>query len=153
MPLIATKYFGQASYDPVDVFRFPDGVPGFEDEKSFLLFSIPDKQPLSFLQSLRTPDLCFVCLPVLAVDPAYQIGVSFEDLSNLDLDTSRQPRIGTEVLVLALLSIPEHGPATANLMAPIVINLLNQVGVQAIRSDFKYSHQQHIQGLPQEARC
>jgi flagellar assembly factor FliW len=47
-------------------------------------------------------------------------------------------------LDLALLSIADGGRMTANLLAPIVINLADRVAVQAVRSDLKYSHQHPV---------
>ena len=46
-----------------------------------------------------------------------------EDLEALELPSGRQPQIGSEVLVLALVSIHESAPATANLLAPVVVNV------------------------------
>ena len=45
---------------------------------------------------------------------------------------TRQPRIGEDVLCLTVLSIRETGP-TANLLAPMVVNLHNRKAVQAMR--------------------
>lgn len=87
------------------------------------------------------------------VDPDYQLSVSFEDLSILELDRDRQPQIGTEVMVLALLSIAEGQSATANLMAPIVLNLSLRRGAQAIRCDFRYSHQHPVLSLAHAETC
>ena len=47
-------------------------------------------------------------------------------------------------MVLALLSLHDEFVATANLMAPIVMNLKTRRGLQAIRRDSMYSHQHPI---------
>lgn len=150
---LQTKYFGSIPYDPGDLFQFPQGLPAFEEEKSFAPLDLPGKEPLLFLQSASRPDLCFLCFPVLVVDPAYHLSVPAEDLQLLDLSTGRQPHIGSEVLVLALLSIQENRRASANLMAPLVINLKNRRAVQAIRGDAAYSPEHPIPGLAQEEAC
>ena len=49
----------------------------------------PDREPLIFLQSLEDPDLCFLTLPVLAVDPQYQLTVSKEDRELVGLAPGR----------------------------------------------------------------
>jgi flagellar assembly factor FliW len=49
---------------------------------------------------------------------------------------------------LSVLSIRESGP-TANLLAPIVINLKTRRAVQAIASEGDYSHQFEL--MPQES--
>jgi flagellar assembly factor FliW len=144
MPLLATKYFGAVSFDPADAYRFPQGLPAFELEKSFVLLDVASKRPLVFLQSAGSPDLCFLALPISVIDPEYELSISFEDLSLLELDTNRQPIIGTEVLVLALIAIQEGRAPQANLMAPLVINPQNRIGLQAIRSDSRYSFEHPV---------
>jgi flagellar assembly factor FliW len=102
---------------------------------------------------LRQPELCFLAFPVLVADREYRLAVSREDLEALDLDRGRQPTLGSEVVVLALVSLQDGFSATANLMAPIVLNLKTLRGLQAIRQDNLYSHQHSIQSLRPEAAC
>ena len=49
------------------------------------------------------------------VDPEYCLALAAEDLAVLGLEGDRQPRIGKDVLVLALLSVRDGFPVTANL--------------------------------------
>jgi flagellar assembly factor FliW len=51
---------------------------------------------------------------------------------------------------LAILSVSENRPPTANLLAPVVINLRTRVAIQAIRLDTAYSHEQPLamEGAP-----
>jgi flagellar assembly factor FliW len=153
MPSIATKYFGVLAYREEAVFEFPRGLPAFEEEHRFVLIEIPENATLVFLQSLRQPELCFLAFPVLVADREYRLAVSREDLEALDLDRGRQPTLGSEVVVLALVSLQDGFSATANLMAPIVLNLKTLRGLQAIRQDNLYSHQHSIQSLRPEAAC
>jgi len=104
--------------------------------------------PWSFLQSLEIPGLCFITMPVLAVDPQYRLEMSGEDLGQLELPSNPQPIIGKQILCLTVLSIGEGGP-TANLLAPVVVNLVNLKAVQAVAPDSGYSHQ-HVM-VPEEA--
>ena len=153
MPSIDTKYFGNMPYREEAVFYFPGGLPAFENEKQFVPIELPDSKPLIFLQSLALPSLCFLAFPILVVDHDYHLGVTEEDLAALGLDPRRQPVPGREVLVLALISLHDGFSATANLMAPIVVNLKTRRGLQAIRQDSRYSHQHPIEsGIP-EAAC
>ena len=152
MPQLQTKYFGTVTCDQNELFQFPLGLPAFEQEKSFAPLDLPGTAPLLFLQSTSRPDLCFLCFPVLVVDPHYQLSVSAEDLEALDLSTTRQPDIGEEVLVLALLSVQENQATTANLMAPVVVNPKTRRALQAIRGDAVYSHQYRIPNLESELK-
>ena len=148
MPFMETKHFGQISFEPDSELEFPGGLPGFEDRGRFVAVRFLESDPLIYLQSLEDPDLCFITMPILAVDPFYKLEVSGEDLDQLCLPQARQPRIGEDVLCLTVLSIRETGP-TANLLAPIVVNLRNRRAVQAVAADSDYSHQFAL--MPQEA--
>lgn len=139
MPLIETKYFGTMSYEDEAVFDFPCGLPAFEEEKRFAFIEIAEYAPLVFLQSLTRPSLCFLALPVLSVDPEYRLELSSEDRAALEL--AGQAGGGEGILGLALLSLHDGFPATANLMAPIAVNVRTRRALQAIRMDRRYSHQ------------
>jgi flagellar assembly factor FliW len=149
MPEILTKYFGTVEYREADVLQFPAGLPGFEEQSQFLAIEPPANAPLIFLQSVRLPGLCFLALPMQGVDSDYRLAITREDLASLELDTSRQPRIGEEIGCFAVIVVAETGHISANLLAPIVVNLANRRGVQAIRIDTVYSHQH----LLTEALC
>ena len=153
MPLVETKYFGTMSYGEESAFEFPLGLPGFEEEQRFVPIELPESAPLTFLQSISRPDLCFLAFPILVVDRDYRLAVSPEDLKLLGLDENQQPRIGGEVLVLALLCLRDGFPITANLMAPVVVSLASRRAVQAIRHDAVYSHEHPVPGLREVEAC
>lgn len=149
MPDIDTRHFGVVRcHEGAELF-FPGGLPAFETAQRFVLIEQPATSPIAFLQSVDSKDLCFPTLPILAVDPTYELAISREDLLELALDDNRQPDIGLEVLCLAIVSVPENCPATANLLAPVVVNLENRRGVQAIRLDTRYKHQHRV--VPESA--
>jgi len=141
MPQVLTKYFGSLEYQEDEVVQFPSGLPAFEEELEFLVIEPAAKAPLAFLQSMRQPGLCFLALPILAIDPDYALAITLEDLEALQLETTHQPEIGRDIDCLAVIAPPQDGPITANLLAPIVINRGKRFGVQAIRLDSTYSHQ------------
>jgi flagellar assembly factor FliW len=147
MRFIETKNFGQISYEPDSELEFPVGVPGFETRRRFVAVRFVESDPIIYLQSLEDPELCFITMPILAVDPLYKLHVSGEDLDHLCLPRACQPRIGEEVLCLSVLSLRESGP-TANLLAPIVVNLRTRRAVQAVAPESEYSLQFEL--MPQE---
>lgn len=55
------------------------------------------------------------------------------------------------LLCLAMVTAVEDLPPTANLLAPVVVNLDNGLAVQAVRSDSVYSHKHPL--LPEGAPC
>lgn len=142
MPIIETKNFGPISYEANSALEFPRGLPGFEDRRGFVPLHFADSDPLIFLQSVEDPGLCFVTMPVLAVDPEYRLAVASEDLQAIGLPPG-VPKIGEQVLCVTVLAIREDGP-TANLLAPIVVNLRNRRAVQAVAPESGYSHQHRL---------
>lgn len=148
MPSLETKYFGTLAYTEESVFDFPQGLPAFEAEKRFVLIETPERAPLVFLQSVARANLCFLAFPILVVDSDYQLAIAPEDLASLELDTHRQPAFGSEVIVLALVCLHDKFSPTANLMAPIVLNVKTRLGLQAIRRDTRYSHEYPIAAHP-----
>ena len=148
MPLAETINFGTIFFSPESVFEFPHGLPGFEERRRFVPVQSPRTAPILFLQSLEEPSLCFTTLPILVIDPQYRLSIMEQDLEALGFPVDPQPRIGDDVLCLAVLSIRETG-TTANLLAPVVVNLKNYKAVQAVTPDSGYSHQHFL--FPQEA--
>jgi flagellar assembly factor FliW len=148
-----SDYFGVLTYKPESAIQFPEGLPGFPEEKSFLLVEQALNKPLLFLQSLTRPDLCFMTLPVAAIQPGYRLAMAPEELETLGLPAGRQPEPGADVLCLAILALNTDGPPTANLLSPVVINLANRRAVQAIRTDGGYSHRHPLVGVAEEVAC
>jgi flagellar assembly factor FliW len=136
MPKALSRNFGAVEFAPDDRFVFPNGLPGFPRETAFLPVEIPEQLPLVYLQSLQTPDLCFLALPVNCLVPDYRLSASPEDLAVVDLPPNAV--WGPGMLCLAFLCVGEDGAATANLRAPIVVNLQNRRGVQAIQNEDCY---------------
>ena len=148
-----TEQFGNVSYSPEQVICFPQGLPAFEDEREFLPIERPNMAPVVFLQSLTQPGLVFITLPVNVADANYKLEMSPEDLETLDLPPDPQPTPGTEVLCLVVLTL-SNAAATANLLAPIVINLKTNKALQAIQVETAYSHQHPLPAQnPEEAEC
>ncbi len=135
-----TKYHGEIEYSENDIVQFESGPFGFESNSRFLLLVRPAMKPIVFLQSLSTPALCFLTLPILVVDRNYRLTVGTDDRRAAMLPMDRQPVIGDDVLCLAIVTLQQGLPATANLMAPVVVNLGNRKAVQAISSEGSYSH-------------
>jgi flagellar assembly factor FliW len=148
MPAVDTKYFGKIPYEQESEIEFPCGLPAFEQRRKFVLIRLAKTDPLLFLQSLEERNLCFPAMRALAVDPQYRLRLTKDDLRRLELPSSRQPRPGEEVECLALVTLRASGP-TANLLAPVVINLRSMQAVQAVGGE-SYSLQ-HPLNQPEKA--
>lgn len=144
MPLAQTRRFGALEYEDTSILTFPHGLPGFEGCTRFTVVERREFAPIVFLQSLEKWDLCFFAAPIAAIDSSYDPAISREDMERLGgPETS-----SSDLLFLALLCAPENGPLSANLLAPVVVNVRLHVAVQAVRADLRYSHRHPIHPLP-----
>ena len=140
MAKIPTKQFGPLNYDDSAVLNFPEGLPGFEDQTKFVMVEPAASAPVVFLQSVTVPNLCFLAAPMNAIDPRYELSMTRDDLKVLGLDTPGEFQPGAGVMCLAILAAPTNGPLTANLLAPVVVEVNTRRAVQAVRMDSRYSH-------------
>jgi flagellar assembly factor FliW len=144
MPQAQTKHFASIDYDDGAILTFPAGLPAFEHLTRFLLIEHPTVAPLIFLQSLEEQDVCLPALPILTVDADYELSLTGEDLEVLGF-TSQDRVAGENTLgCFAIVSIPATGNVTANLAAPVVVNLKARLAAQAVRPDTRYSHQHPV---------
>lgn len=141
---IETKYFGSISLDAGIVIEFPIGLPAFERERAFLAIEHPRTAPLVLLQSVSTPHLCFLALPVSKVDPGYKLQISPEDQAVLGLDGTGDAPAGPGLAVLALVAVRANEKISANLMSPVVVNRANRRAIQSVRWDGAYSHEHPV---------
>ncbi|UTE77310.1 flagellar assembly protein FliW [Rossellomorea sp. KS-H15a] len=134
---INTKYHGDIDVKSEDVLTFEHGIPGFGDEKQFVLLPLPENEWFHIMQSVETSQLGFV-----VTDPF----VFFKEY-DFELDQASVESLGNpsekEVQVLSILTVRETlKESTANLQAPIIINLANRRGKQVIlnNSDYQTKH-------------
>jgi flagellar assembly factor FliW len=153
MSKVKVQHLGELQYEQDAVLFFPDGIPAFEQERTFILAQDPATAPLAFLQSTSTPSLCFLVLPVLVIDHAFRLALVPEDLEALGFDPRRQPVIGKDALCLAIVDAKLAGTPTANLLAPVVINLQTRVARQCIQDPADYSHRHELLPLETEPAC
>ena len=146
-----TAHFGPVPADESASIVFPAGLPGFETCRRFTILHHPEQPALIFLQSLERAELCFLAVPVQMLRRNYDLAVSDEDLALLGLPAGHRPDPRSEVLALAILSLSEGEPPTANLVAPVVVHLAARRAVQAIRSDGAYTCAEPF--LEEEAVC
>jgi flagellar assembly factor FliW len=133
---VMSPYLGEIHWEEACELHFPAGLPGFEQYRRMVPIEIPSQRPLVYLQSAEKGEVCFLSLPVLAVHPGFQLNLSEDDRAMLELEPQPPsggsvPALGTDVLCLALL-VPCEGTVKTNLDAPIVINLHNGRGIQAV---------------------
>jgi flagellar assembly factor FliW len=138
MPTILTRQFGPVEIDEGNVFEFPVGIPGFENERQFVCIEKPALRPLIFLQSTLNSDLCFITIPARSVEPGYELDLPPDELRVLGVEGPGESQ-ASDLACLAIVCLAESGEATANLLGPVVLSRETRKGVQAVRDDRRYS--------------
>ena len=134
MQKLTTFHFGEIEYDEQKIINFPDGLPGFPDDKRFLFMSEEEDEDMFFwLQSVDNGDVAFTLMNVYGVLPHYDPLVDEEEMKELG-DISDTP---LEIYNIAV--IPEDTKQMrVNLMAPVVINMETGLGRQVVCTNDDY---------------
>ena len=110
-----------------DVVRFPNGLPGFEACRSFVLMTSEDLGPLQCRKAMEGPAASFLVIDPRRVLPEYRCDLSAADMHRLGVTAASET-----LLWLVLVTIEVDGTISANLRAPVVINPDRMVGHQVV---------------------
>jgi flagellar assembly factor FliW len=131
---IETGRFGSLTVSENEIIHFPLGIFGFPDLKKFCLIDTGDDTLILWLQSCENPAIAFPVLEPKIFKPDYTVRLSGVELRELQLENVNGS------VVFNILTIPENvTEMTANLKAPIVINLKNQIGRQVVLQENEYN--------------
>ena len=125
-PVRLDTQFGAFDVDARDIVAFPDGLPGFERCRRFVVIASPETAPLQLVQSVDGQPATFLAIDPRLVLPAYRGALTPADLSRLGANAD------TPLVWLALVALDDAGEATVNLRAPVVINPGPMVGFQVV---------------------
>ena len=112
---------------------FPRGIPAFENNHKWILAG-SDDSAIKWLQNIEDGDLALPVTSPDAVRPDYNARIPEDELR---LIGSVNP---ADLALLIVVSIPRDAPwnMTANLRAPILINLKTHKAVQVIALNEEY---------------
>lgn len=129
-----TKYFGEIDCDESKLFHFRSGLPGFENEHSFLIIPFEESGGSMYsLQSAVTPSLSFIVMDPFTLDPSYEPELSPSMLRQLGAAQWQDLTYG--VLCASKNPVSE---STVNLRCPIVLHLDTRQGTQIIMDSNRY---------------
>ncbi len=132
--IIKTGRFGQLGVGEDEIIQIPQGILGFPEYKKFCLIDPGDDTLILWLQSLENPEIAFPLLEPKIFKPDYSVKLSAAELRELKLENVNQSA------VFGILTIPEDvSRMTANLKAPLVINLKSQVAKQVVLQENEYN--------------
>lgn len=137
MITLTSTRFGKLEVEDDDVINFPVGIPGFEDKHQWVLVGEEDNA----IMWLHSADDGALALPVTtpeAVKSDYSAKIPRESLEQIGESDMKN------VVLLIVVAIPPGRPwdMTANLRAPILVNMGSRTATQAIalNEDYDFRH-------------
>jgi flagellar assembly factor FliW len=141
---VFTTRFGPLEVQPEDIIRFPEGLPGLEQRRDWVLVSEAQNDAACWLQSVDRADVALAVVSPRRFLPDFQLRVARRELEPLELDDVRAAQV---LLVVG----HSDGSLTLNLKAPIVINLRRRLARQVIANgNLPVRH--HLGAAPPEVR-
>lgn len=119
--------FGELTVPGDSVIEFPLGLIGFPNYRRFVL--LEHRSPFSWLHSIDEPSLAFVVVDGFEQSQFYDLSspCSVKECDFCDTD---------EYAILIIVTVrPDPSQTTANVKAPLFINVRNRKGVQVIYDD------------------
>jgi len=136
---ITTQSFGEIEVSSEDIIRFNEGLPGFVDNKRFVIL-FPDQaeteelSALCFLQSVDDEDLSLVLVDMTAFLPEYRPFALVEYAREND-----GPLVPEDLAVYNIVTVRDIlADSTVNLKAPVVVNFEKKSGKQVICQGDEY---------------
>jgi flagellar assembly factor FliW len=123
--------FGEFQVPAETVIEIPSGIIGFPSATRYVM--LEHKQPFSWLHSIDDPNLAFV------VVDGFEFGQQFDvkpPIGDKDSDLKQDDEYAI-LIIVTVRSDPRL--TTANLKAPVFVNMRNRRGVQIIIDDPRYS--------------
>lgn len=128
---IQSPRFGLIEVHDDRILYFERSLPGFPGCGRFIVMDHDRETPIRWLQSVDRPELAFLIVEPQQVLPAYDLEVPPEVLGFLGWKPEDDAR---SVGVFLILNVDED-ELTANLRAPVIVNLDNRRACQLILDD------------------
>ena len=146
MRKIHTSRFGEIEVDEEKIVYFQNGIPAFENEKEFIILPYDEESPYYFMQSLNSPDLAFLLTIPFLFFPDYSFEIDDETIKELDVKNY------DKLLYYSMITIPNGSIRymTANLLAPVVVNIENMQAKQVILEKSNYTTKHRL--FPEPAK-
>ncbi len=125
---LMTKHLGEIEYEQEAVISFDEGLPWFENVRSFVLILSEDAElPFHYLQSVDNPSIAFVVTSPFLFVGDYDFDLKESVVEKLEIKSPE------ELYVYGVVTIPKKVQfSTINLTAPIIINTTNRKGMQVV---------------------
>lgn len=132
--LVKSRRFGDLDIEEGNIIQFPNGLPGFPEEKGFVLLPYQENSPFAFLQSIHEPNLAFMIVDSFTFFPDYEFKLDDDLVQELNLSPQNPPQ------VFNIVTVPDKiEKTTANLLAPVMINVKEKLGMQVVLEKSSYT--------------
>jgi flagellar assembly factor FliW len=125
---INTTRFGNVDIEADDILLFSAGIFGFEDCRHWVLLADAENDAVAWLQSIPRADVAVPVISPRRFLPDYQVRVGRGQLAALELSAP-------DLAYVLVLVARDDDRLTANLKAPLIINLDRRLGRQIVTSD------------------
>ena len=134
---VISSVHGELMYNEEDIIIFKKPIPGFDELNKYILKDIDDESPFKILQSIEDKNIGFIVICPFDVEEEYEIKLNDSIVEKLNI---KEP---TDVVLYSIVTINSKvEKITANLMAPLVINIKEKKGEQFIvdKGNYKIKH-------------
>lgn len=133
-----TEKFGEVQISKDVIFEFISPIIGFNDLKKYAIVDYKPESPFKWLQSIEDMTLAFPITLCSYFGIDYQFDIPDEEAEKLEISSA------DDVFVFNIANIPQSNPqgATINMLAPIVVNIVNKKAMQLIlkNTEFEVRH-------------
>ena len=152
--IMQTSRFGQVQFQEEDVLSFPEGILGFNELKRFILVDDPTDEIFAWLQACDESAIAFPVLEPELFTESYKVTLSRTDMESLKIQN------GAKYRLFSIVTIPDDPTKmTANLKAPVVVNVEARMARQcvlqdnnlAIREPIFHKLQQRVVAFPDQS--
>lgn len=127
---VKTKYHGTVSFEERDIIKFNKGLPGFESLKNFILLPVEGSDVFKILHSIEDEEIGLIVVSPFEFIKDYEVELKDEFIHELSIKREE------DVLILNTVTLNSNiNKITANLRAPIIINIREALGEQIILED------------------
>ncbi len=131
--------FSNLVYEADDIIYFDDGIPGFDQNKEFVVVKDENYAPFEWLVCVDGTNLRFAMLNPMVVDPTYNPNISKPQIEGLGIEATE------DIMMYCFVTIaPDPSSSTINFMGPVLINTALKKGRQIILENSSYGTKEPI---------
>ena len=142
---IQSTILGEVEASKSEILTFENGLPGFENEKNFILLSIEGNEVYQILQSTNSKEVGFVTANPYLFISGYTFDLDESTVEALSIESEE------DIIVLTIVTVKEpFNASTVNLKAPVIISTKSQKAKQCILESADYPIRYSIEANMQE---